>query len=165
MSVAKIIGALGFVVAVGMFSLQAEASGRSDVAAQIKAACAGGASAPCKALIKAQLAAAAKLGNSPAGLAIAQGLADAVADIGQADPASGTELATIVASDGENFVQVAFGAVLDGSGTASKGRRGGRERDRDRDEKDKADDGEGHQGHDNSDHCEERRKNCAGSDA
>jgi hypothetical protein len=113
MTVTKILGAVGLVAALSFSS--------ADVAAKVKAACSAGASASCIALIKAELALAAQLGNNAAGLAIAAGLADAVASLGSANPALGTQLATIVATDGASFVQVAFGAVLDGTGTAAIG--------------------------------------------
>jgi hypothetical protein len=127
MSLGKMLAALGLVTALCISSGMAQASeSRSSVASKIKSACSAGASSSCIATIKAQLARASSLGKTPDGLAIAQGLADAVAALGTANPDLGTQLATIVATDGANFVQVAFGAVLDGTGTASNGRhRGG----------------------------------------
>jgi hypothetical protein len=122
MTVTKILGAVGLVAALSFSSISAQAAeSRATVAAKVKAACSGGASASCIALIKAELALAAQLGNTADGLAIAQGLGDAVASLGSSNPGLGTQLATIVATSGASFVQVAFGAVLDGTGTAAVG--------------------------------------------
>jgi hypothetical protein len=126
MSVSKIIGAVGLVAALGFSSLSAVAADdRASVAAKVKAACSGGATPSCIALINAQLALAARLGNNAAGLAVAAGLADAIGALGGANPGLGAQLASIVASNGASFVQVAFGAVLDGTGTGSIGGGGG----------------------------------------
>jgi hypothetical protein len=120
MMVTKILGTVSLLAIVGFASSNAMAESRGSVAAGIAAACAPGKVCSCGA-INPSLAAAAALGKTPEGLAIAAGVGDAVAAIGKVDPDLGTRLATCVATNGSAWVQVAFGAVLDGTGTASTG--------------------------------------------
>jgi hypothetical protein len=75
------------------------------------------------------LNAASKLGDTPAGRRLIADLAFKVQKISSCDVALATKLAELAAAS-PDWAQVAFGAVLDGTGTASNGRggRGGRGR-------------------------------------
>lgn len=117
----RIVGSFALVAAIGASAIQVSAASqsRSDVSSLIKKACTEQSS--CLAAVKAQLAMAKCSVNPSADVTLAQGLADAVVAIAKTNAGLATQLATIVASNGAACVQVAFGAVLDGTGTASTG--------------------------------------------
>jgi hypothetical protein len=66
----------------------------------------------CRDFVAAELALATQLGRNPEGLALALGLADAIAAIGQFNSALSLQLATLIAERGPAFVQSAVAAAI-----------------------------------------------------
>ncbi len=89
---------------------------RASVAAQVLSACSSG-GPQCFATINALLASATGVSAS----IIAQGIADATKAISNTNQALAIKIAGLVAKNGSAAVQVAYGSVLDGTGTASVG--------------------------------------------
>jgi hypothetical protein len=76
----------------------------------------------CRDTVAAELALAVQLGSTPEGIALALGLADAIAAISQFNSALGLQLANLIAEKGPAFVQDAVAAAIsDSSPTPSVG--------------------------------------------
>lgn len=119
MTIFRFAAGFGLVTVLG-FSI-ASAQGlncRNKVSSSIQAVCSGDGSA-CINAIKQQLATAKDAGCGGSGICIAQGLADATSAINARNPILATSMAEAVAVNGAQCLQVAYGAVLDGSGIAA----------------------------------------------
>jgi hypothetical protein len=121
MSLTKRVFILSMIAVFNFNSPQAEAfANRATVKTELTNNCARSPSS-CASFVAEELALAAQLGNSPEGMALALGLADAVVAISKANPALGLLLATLVAKKGPAFLQAAVAAAVSAasSNTAS----------------------------------------------
>ena len=91
---------------------------RTSVSSRIQASCTGD-NAVCIDAVKLELANAGHAGCGSGGICVAQGLADATSAINGRNSDLATSMAATVATDGAACLQVAFGAALDGVGTAA----------------------------------------------
>jgi hypothetical protein len=123
MSISKILSAIGLVAVVGFSGHSASASIGLDANMCVCGSAQKilpGVVNPCIIGAKAQLAEAARLGDSAAGRKIVTDLARQVKALAACDVGLATDLAALAAGSPQ-WAQVAFGAVLDGTGTGSIG--------------------------------------------
>jgi hypothetical protein len=119
MRISRLAGSLGIVaVLVASMAYAAGVPTRGDVSALVSAACEDE-EAACIAAVNQQLSAVNLQGCDVGSIGIAQGLADATSAINAKNSALATKMAEAVALNGKQCVQVAFGAVVDGAGTAA----------------------------------------------
>jgi hypothetical protein len=123
MTISKVLGAVGLLAAIGFSGHSASASIGLDANMCVCGSATQklpGVVDPCILGAKAQLAEAARLGDSPAGRKIIVDLARQVKALAACNVGLATDLAALAAG-APQWAQVAFGAVLDGTGTGSIG--------------------------------------------
>ena len=119
MTIFRFVAGFGVATLLGFSMASAQSLNcRTQVSSSIQAVCSGDGSG-CINAVKQQLAAAEGAGCGRGGICIAQGLADATSAINVKDPVLATSMAEAVAVNGAQCLQVAYGAVLDGTGTAA----------------------------------------------
>jgi hypothetical protein len=100
------------------YSTSVQAAGRGDTSSEVSAACAAD-EAGCIAALKLKLEMTSSCSSEA--IKVSQGLADATAAVSKSNTALAIIMAKYVATNGASCAQLAYGAVLDGTGTASLG--------------------------------------------